>query len=115
MPRRAATVFLARRVQHRNEADPLLRAMALVGWKEETKAAEATVIWDVDTRADMVGPEQQAAQPGQLVNRLPEQRMLHCSRKAIFARLVSRLRALLPRRARAAPVSSPWRLEADSF
>jgi hypothetical protein len=98
MPRRstATSVFVARRVQHRNEADPLLRAMDLLGWKEETKATEATIIWDVDTRADMAGPEQQAAQPGQLVNRLPEQRMLHCCRKAIFARLVSRLRALLP-------------------
>lgn len=65
--------------------------MALVGWKEKSQAASATVIWDVDT-----GPASRDEPPGphQLVSTLPA--MAHCCRKAAFALLLARQRAMLP-------------------
>merc|ERR1719453_1153059 len=68
------------------------RAMGALGWKEEKKPEKATIVWDVETLADTAYiPE---LQPHQLINRIPI--MIHCCRKAVFARHLARLRALLP-------------------
>ena len=92
---RAPTIYLARRVTHRNEQEPLLRAMAQLGWQEETRAAAATIIWDVETLADSPFNGGEAPQAHQLINKMPA--MLHCCRKAVFAHILARQRSLLPR------------------
>ena len=68
------------------------RAMRVLGWKETTKSENATIVWDVETLADTI-PLSQSLGDHQLINRIPN--MLHCCRKAAYARLLSRLRATL--------------------
>lgn len=92
MPSAKPSIFLGRRVYYRNEDDPLKRAMAIVGWQEATKPEAATIIWDVETLADTARATEPA--PHQLINRIPA--MIHCCRKAVFARHISRLRNMLP-------------------
>ena len=92
MPSAKPSIFLGRRVYYRNEDDPMKRAMAIVGWQEAAKDATATIIWDVETLADTTSATEPA--PHQLINRIPA--MIHCCRKAVFARHISRLRTLLP-------------------
>ena len=91
-PPNSTTIFLGKRVHHRNEADPLQRAMTIVGWKEVTKAEAAGVIWDVETLSDPLLSLE--LRPHQIINRVPA--MLHCCRKAVFARVLTRLRAIMP-------------------
>jgi tubulin polyglutamylase TTLL11 len=88
------SLHLARRVYHRNEQEPLQKALEQLGWTEEPKVAAASIIWDVETLADTPFNGGQPPLPHQLVTKLPG--MLHCCRKAAFAHIVARLRALLP-------------------
>ena len=87
------TIFFAKRVYYRSEDDPLQKAMAIAGgWKVAPKAESATIVWDIQTLADTISGSEPI--PGQMVNHVPA--MLHCCRKAVFANLLARLRALLP-------------------
>ena len=87
------TIHMARRIYHRNENEPLTRAMSRLGWQEAPTPAHASIVWDVETLGDT--PHLAAAvDPSQLVNKVPG--MLHCCRKAVFAQLLSRLQLLLP-------------------
>ena len=85
------SVYFGKRVHYRNEVDPLVRAMKRVGWKEASKVENATIVWDVETLADTITTEYK---PEQTVNRVPA--MLSLCRKAVFAQLLARFRALLP-------------------
>lgn len=87
-------MHLAKRIVHRNEAEPLQRALKLVGWNEAARLTDAKIVWDVKTLADSPQQASDAPQPHQLVNYIPA--MLHCCRKGVFALLLGRLRALLP-------------------
>ena len=86
------SAFLARRVYHRSENEPLQRALEALGWKESKTPDAATIIWDVETLADTISLGVDL-NPGQLINRIPN--MLHCCRKAVYAQLLSRLRAAI--------------------
>lgn len=90
--RRPPTVHLARRIYSRCENEPLQMAISALGWREVTKAEDASIIWDLwlnDSEASMhVAPS-----ATQILSRFPA--MADGCRKAAFAKLHSRLARLL--------------------
>ena len=93
MPARRSSrpaVHLAKRVHTRCEAEPLQLALAALGWKE-TSHSDAKIVWDVWLN-DAEGHLHDTPTVTQILNRFPA--MADCCRKACFARLHARLRAL---------------------